>query len=676
MRYVVGDPWDPKEKQARKAANRPCLTLDELGQYINSLVNDVRQNKRAIQVNPKGSGATDQTAELRGNIIRGIEYSSNAQSAYTTGFENAAQRSYGYWRINTKYVSDKSFDQEIIIERVPNPDTIWLDPDAKEADYSDGKDAFCIDLIPKSEFEKRWPDAKVTDFSTDIMDSAPGWIHEDDIQVAEYWHVEKKPRKLFLMKTDAGPVEMWEDELPENYDKKLILKDRQSHKRIVTQKWTNGVEVLETNGWAGRYIPLIACMGKELWVDEGSGSKRVLMSLIRLARDPQQLYNYYRTCQAELVSMTPKTPWLAIEGQLGNHEEEWQNSNTVPLAVLYYLGKTNGTGDSVLPPPVRQPYEPQIQSLEIGAEGARRAIQAAMGINPLPTAAQRQNEKSGVALEHIESQADQGTYHFIDNYDRALKFTGVVIDDLLGKIMDTSRDVPVRKDDETHAISKINTPNDANSDLGSGEHDVTISTGPSFESEREKADEFVETLIANIQAMQGVLEPAKLSKLLALAITLKDLGPIGKKMSDIIDPTQTEAQMQAALAQAQSQLQQYQTIIAGLQAENQKMTAEKEGKVVQKEYDLRIQALQNDVKVLIAEIGTKAQAETERNEMFLEYWKEQHGAAHEAGMAAQQQSHDKDMAAQQAQNAALSQNSDQQHEQGMAEQAQNQPQGA
>jgi len=48
------------------------------------------------------------------------------------------------------------------------------------------------------------------------------------------------------------------------------------------------------------------------------------------------------------------------------------------------------------------------------------------------------------------------------------------------------------------------------------------------------------------------------------------------------------------------------------------MTAEKEGKVVQKEYDLRIQALQNDVKVLIAEIGTKAQAETERNEMFLE----------------------------------------------------------
>ena len=29
MRFVAGDPWDPKDRKARKAASRPVLALDE-----------------------------------------------------------------------------------------------------------------------------------------------------------------------------------------------------------------------------------------------------------------------------------------------------------------------------------------------------------------------------------------------------------------------------------------------------------------------------------------------------------------------------------------------------------------------------------------------------------------------------------------------------------------------
>ena len=93
MRYISGDPWDPKEKRARQAVNRPCIVVDELGQYVNQLINDVRQNKRAVKVNPKGAGATDKTANFRANLIRSIEYNSNAQTAYITAAENAFQRS-------------------------------------------------------------------------------------------------------------------------------------------------------------------------------------------------------------------------------------------------------------------------------------------------------------------------------------------------------------------------------------------------------------------------------------------------------------------------------------------------------------------------------------------------------------------------------------------------------
>src|SRR5215472_8298194 len=89
MRHVAGDPWDPKDRRDRKSANRPCLTLDELGQYVNQLINDIRQNKRAAKLAPKTENASTQTANFRQDLIRQIEYESNAQSqAYIPMFEN------------------------------------------------------------------------------------------------------------------------------------------------------------------------------------------------------------------------------------------------------------------------------------------------------------------------------------------------------------------------------------------------------------------------------------------------------------------------------------------------------------------------------------------------------------------------------------------------------------
>jgi hypothetical protein len=647
MRYVAGDPWDPKEKRARQAVNRPCLTLDELGQYLNALINDVRQNKRAVQVTPKGAGASDKTAEFRGNLIRAIEYASNAQTAYITAAENAFSRSYGYWQIGTQYVADKSFDQEITIKRIQNPDTIYLDYDAKEADFSDAKELYQVEMMRIKDFKDEFPGAKITDFTTEMQESAPAWIKAEEVQICHYWKVELTPRKLYLVKTPNGPISMWADEITEGFNKSLIIKERESKKREVFKYITNGVEILEKERWAGKYIPIIPVLGKEMWVDDGNGSKRMLMSLIRLARDPYMLYCYYRTTEAELVSMTPKTPYMGVEGQFDGHESEWQQVNTNPTAYLQYKAKTVDTGDSVLPAPTRPPYLPQIEPLEMGAESARRAIQAAIGINPLPTAAQRMNEKSGVAIERIKSQADQGSFHFIDNYDRALQYSGRVIDDLIDKIYDTSREVPIRKQNEEHALITINDPQQAEEGAftGQGDHGVTISVGPSFDSEREEASNFVDTLIDALPNLP--IDPTAKPKLLAMAIKLKDIGPLGREMSDIISPPMTEQQMQAQMQQLQAQVANYQQLLAGLQAENQKLYAEKQGKVVDNEYALQMQRLKNDITVLVAEINTKAQDQAQRLEMFMEFWKEQHGSAHELAMAQTNAQNTQQLAAQQ-----------------------------
>src|SRR5690242_21748765 len=60
MQYVAGNPWADKDKKAREAAGRPHLAMDELGQYFNQVINDVRSNPRAAQFAPTGLGASQQ----------------------------------------------------------------------------------------------------------------------------------------------------------------------------------------------------------------------------------------------------------------------------------------------------------------------------------------------------------------------------------------------------------------------------------------------------------------------------------------------------------------------------------------------------------------------------------------------------------------------------------------
>ena len=99
IRYICGDPWETKDREARRDAGRPCINHDELGQYVNQCVNNVRQNKRGIKVDPEGDGSDEKTAELRQDLIRTIEYDSNAASIYSSAYQDMVEGSYAFFRI-------------------------------------------------------------------------------------------------------------------------------------------------------------------------------------------------------------------------------------------------------------------------------------------------------------------------------------------------------------------------------------------------------------------------------------------------------------------------------------------------------------------------------------------------------------------------------------------------
>jgi hypothetical protein len=124
----LAEQWPEEVRAQRALEGRPCLTINAMPSFIRQVVNDGRQNKPSISVHASDDQADPETAQVFAGIIRNIEYASRAQAAYDTALECAVTGGFGYWRINTAYTSDDTFDQDIVIERVANPFSIYGDP--------------------------------------------------------------------------------------------------------------------------------------------------------------------------------------------------------------------------------------------------------------------------------------------------------------------------------------------------------------------------------------------------------------------------------------------------------------------------------------------------------------------------------------------------------------------
>lgn len=638
MRCLSGDPWEPEDRKTRKDASRPCINHDELNQYVFQFVNNLRQNPRGVKIDPRGNGANDQTAELRQDIIRTVEANSQAKSIYLKACQDMAEGSYGFCRISRRYVlsnpdpkDPRFFDQEIVVKPIPNPDSVLYDPDCKEPDWSDAAWCFVVEPISKEEFKRRYPKAQKTDFTVEDIRVAKDWIQDKTVILAEYWKV--------VVTSEV---------------KKRNGRKRTVESKKLIQYITNGVEILEEIEQPGEEIPIPACVGLERYLDEGNGPKRQLISLPRFAREPQMSLAYLVSQEMEEAGMSPKVPVRGWVGQFETDKDAHDTSHKIPHPYLQYDYPDWALERGItLPLPEIAQFTPNFQAYEVAKDGARRAIQAAMGISPLPTAAQRSNEKSGIALDRIETQEAIGSFHFVDGFDRFIERAGRIMNSWIKATYDTEREMGLQKINDSRRVVRINTAEpypgqDGKPEqyqIGEEDHDVTVSTAPSYQSQREAVDAFLENLIANIGTLP--VPPPAAAKLLALAIRMKQMGPKGDEMADIIAPPEGDQGQQ--LAGLQTQMQQQQQAFTELQTKFQELLLERQGKVIDNEYKAQNAERDRQVKLAIAEIETKAQNLSERYAFVEEFIKQQHAQAHEAGMQAQDQAHEHSIADKQAQ---------------------------
>ena len=668
IRYLSGDPWDPADKDKRIKAGRPFLAFDELNQYVNQVVNDLRANPRAVAFAPapddseQDSDQADKRSQLYADKMREVEYRSNAKLAYTIAAENAIQGGYGYVRLTAKYAPKSVRNQELWIDPVPDPDCVIPDPFHRKPDGSDMQRCFVLEHRRLDQFRRDFPNAKEQNFEAYYKDAElQNWVTPDRILLAESWTITNRKRKVVIVQPPAvtpppgmmgmrpevlpPAIEVWADELEEEGlpAGAEVLDEREADDPQVTMRLVNGVEILDETDWPGQYIPIIPCYGKILYVPDGGRTKRQLMSMIRQARDPYMAHCWSVTGAHEVAGSTTKNPYWAYRGQLNAKElNAIAKSVHEPVAVLeagQYAGEDHN-GER-LPLPQRNDLDPSLSGWATLIETDRRAIQSAIASNFLPTVAQRQNEKSGKALERIEQSSQKGTFHFIDHYEGMIRQVGVVFEDVFDKFYDARRKIGTRKaDDSTEAIW-INDPQNPEAVDVKGRHAVTVSSGPDFDSTREAASDFADTLIGSDKLMM-LLGPQKAQQIVARAVKLKvretGIGAIGDQIVEIIDPPADQQaspeQMQQENAQLKQQLQQAQQMLQQAAQEQEAGLSKERAKT---ERDLLLAQIDQKFQAALQQLKGQQSLEQIAAKGATDLRKQDDAQRHELGLAGEDQ---------------------------------------
>lgn len=497
--FLAGNQWPSEVSAQRNLDRRPCLTFNKFPTLLAQITNAQRQARPSINISPTGDRGDPDVAKMFRGMIRFIERDCGANSPngpYDTAFADSVTMGWGYWRVLTEWASPDSFDLNIVVKRIRNPFTVYLDPSHQEIDGSDAKWGFVTELVPRDEFSVKWPDADQMAFTDGgIGEMAKNWNTKDEIRIAEYFEIEYKTRTL--VELDNGHVG-WEDELDDitrGYLKRKrlhIIDEREARVPQVMWYKVTAVDVLMEREWLGSTIPIVKVTGRELDME----GKPRLSGVIRHAKDAQRMINYADTSVIEAVALAPRAPYIGEEGQFEGHEDEWKNSNIRSAPYLSY--KATSVGGTPAPPPQRVPFAAVPTGLVQVSQGAAQHLLGTTGIRFDATMNERQVDESGVALQEVRQSGDIGCFDFLDNLTQSLRRTGEIFLELITKIYDEARVITIIRDDDKEEQVKID-PNHPRP-MGEeplqngkkrkvfnpalGKYGVTVTIGPNFATKR------------------------------------------------------------------------------------------------------------------------------------------------------------------------------------------------
>jgi hypothetical protein len=523
--------WPDKIYQERTGGQSelPSLTINKTRVHNDIIINQMSKSGLGVMVRPTSGDASYEAAKVRMNLIRRINYQSNSTAQFRKVAEQQVDGGIGYIVLETRYVSNKSNDQDIYFRSARDPTGVYLDRWSTEPDGSDANYGFIFEEMSRREFNRKYPKWKNKVGSAPLNTEMMAWLTDKSITIVKYYRKRESPDLYVWWQEPGKEAQHWLrsellEEIRGDESKTDIYKALQEQIKNGeidggTRKVTNdkvewfliaGDTVIDKGDWAGKYIPIAKAVGREVIIDKTLDRKGHTRPLI----DAQRMLNYAASCTVEHVASAVKSQWL-VPARGTEGQEQWKDANIKNYAVLTWQDIDDEHPDQPVPPPQRiDPPTPSPGWIKVGEDAERHMMMVSGQFQAQLGEDDQQSASSGKAINERQEQGDTATYHFIEHMKDMKRFIGVQLLDLIPKIYDTKRVLQIEDEmgkrawvhvdpDQQEAVrelAKVQEEGEAariSFNPGVGEFEVISDPGPDFATKRE------ETFNAMAQIMQA-----------------------------------------------------------------------------------------------------------------------------------------------------------------------------
>jgi hypothetical protein len=566
MGYIYKTTLTNTDKSVLMELQKPQIEFNLLEAYISRLCGEFSKMDPAFSVR-----AADGVALMDPSIIQLVE--AHMKAAFTGSDKDALSYQlyremlsggYSVAKVYTDYANEKSFDQNIYIERVFDPTLTGFDPLARDSHKGDGRYAY--ELFPKSkgEAEELYGSdiVKGTAFTRNSSVENFNWSYknqtEDILLFAEYYR--KKMKKAKILKLANGhvvPEKVYEDFLAKWEEAgileqpPIVLKSRWTEIELIEKYTLCESKIIDHEVTNFSHLPLVFFDGNSVTMRDSDQSQahQMTRSYIYQAIGGQKMKNFAGQSLCNEIENLMQSQWIApIEAIPDNDDYQYAYTNPQKATVVLYNQWKDGNPEMPVTPPTtinRPPIPPEISNAFAMADqviqGTLGSYDAAMGIND--------NDISGTAIMqgamHSNAAAMPYTVGFIRGWNRC----GEIYLDMLPKYYVTPRTIPIIKPDGKRDYYEINKPGNLQFDYDASALEVQVEAGVNFAVQKQVA------LKAMIQLMQASPQFAQFMNTEGLEVLLDNLDIRGIDNIKVMaaEWMKNQKQMQEQQAQAQAQ---------------------------------------------------------------------------------------------------------------------------
>ena len=509
------------DKMKLASIDNPTIEFNCLESYISRLRGEFSKQVPSIYVSaqPGSNPAPELISTLQGHIKYIIKNANKRQfelDTYTDGLSGG----FGVFKLWLEYENNKSFNQVLKIGKGFDPTLFGFDPLAREPDKGDGEYSF--EKFPKTleDLEREYPDAALEDINFNSSDNEFPWAYkvgDKKIVLLTDLYSKKKKRKKILKLSNGVVTNNDEYELFLAEWQRIgtlqqppaIVDERYVEDTVICNYVFIGNEVLDYKETIFTYLPHIFYCGNGVYLREGDGTgeiKQFTKPYFYNAIGVQKLKNLAGQKIANEIENFSPSKFMADKRSIPiQYLDQWlepQKAKTLIYDAFTKDGVPIPPPSSVVHPPIPQEIFGTFQSSDQTIQSILGAYDPTVGIN--------RAQLSGTAIVEGATQTNSAAMPFVTNYMAALNQAALFMIDVIPKIYNTPRTIPIIDVDGKHTYRMINSGPNNMFNYDPSDLNVSVEAGVNYEIQKNRNIQLLATLGQSFPAIGQFVNDAAL----------------------------------------------------------------------------------------------------------------------------------------------------------------------